>query len=835
MKSTCGAGTVASLFLLLACPLAAQPARELRGQVFHLGENGEKISEPGLIVTLVETGATDDANDQGIFRLPLPPAFQLGDSITISIDKPGWRIRFPLDGEARIPRATEILPVELLPVGSKLFWTNDRIEKLLRDASEHSKQEEKRDGGAPSLDLGREIKEWAVKYGFGAQEARDEIDRWIAEVEAAHEDDYQKGLAAFAKQQFDVAAERCRNSAAWRIRQLEETRKQEKGLAEKAERLQDEVVRDLRMEGDSHYYAYRFEQALTAYEQAYQYTTKDQTPQLWAATLGDIGRVHQELGKHGEASGSPVHFAAAVEVLRQALLLLTREKWPQDWATVQNNLGSALRDQGTRTAGEQGAQLLAQAVQTYQQALLGRTREQLPKEWADTQNNLGHVLFEQGLRTSGEESAQLLAQAVQAFRQALLVHTREQLPHGWMADQNNLGNALLEQGKRMAGDEGAQLLAQAVQSYGQALLVYTGKRPTKGWAIIQNNLGNALQEQGIRTSGEEGAQLLTQAVQVYRQALLVYTREQLPQDWAETQNSLGNALAEQGKRTSGDEGTQLLAQSVQAHRQALLVRTREQLPQDWARTQTSLGNALQEQGKRASGEAGAQLLAQAVDAYQQALLVLTPDHFSHWWAETRSSEAKALLALHRDKEAVEALSQVLAKVPDQKQAFELLGTILSNRLFSPQEAVALTRSWLSRHPDDLPARLALEEQLFASRAFSDSRQEANSLVKEQKLDAGHRVVALGYAIAAGLAMDSSEVPDRVEELLGVVTAQPQDFKTSWTFEGTLHSLGEDPEVPHKDLLLRLFQALAAPDRDSLLRGLRDVKGASGTFSRAPSS
>ena len=433
-----GGGAVAFLSLFLASPLAAQPARELQGQVFHLGEDGRKILEPGLIVTLVETGATDDANDQGIFRLPLPPAFQPGDSVTLSIDKPGWRIRYPLDGEARVPRnlQREIVPIELLQAGSKLFWTHDRIEKLIRDASERSKQEGRRqENDVPSLDLGREIKEWAAKYGFSTQEARDEIDRWIAEVEAAHEDSYQKGLAAFAKQHFETAAERFRESAERRIRQLGETREQQETLAEKAERMQQE------------------------------------------------------------------------------------------------------------------------------------------------------------------------------------------------------------------------------------------------------------------------------------------------------------------------------------------------------------------------------------------------------WAMARVNEAVALLALHRPEEAAQALSEVLEKVPDHRQAFDLLGTILNHRLFHHAEAVALTRTWLSRHPDDLRARLALGEQLFASRAFSDFNQEIASLLKEQELDASSRTVALGYAIAAGLAMDSADVPDRVEELLGVVAAQPQDFSTSWTFEGTLHSLGEDPEAPHKDLLIRLFRALEAPDRDGLLQGLRDVKEA----------
>ncbi|HET9209449.1 MAG TPA: hypothetical protein VFR03_03590 [Thermoanaerobaculia bacterium] len=541
------AGAVALLAFFLTAPLAAQPARELRGQVFHLGENGERLLEPGLIVTLVETGATDDTNDQGIFRLPLPPAFQPGDSVTIAIDKPGWRIRYPLDGETRVPRdpLREIVPLELLPVGSKLFWTNDRIEKLIRDASERSKQEARREvEAAPVLDLGREIKEWAAKYGFSVQEARDEIDRWIAEVEAAHENSYQEGLAAFARQHFDLAAEHFQQSAELHIRQLDETREQQETLAEKAERMQQDLVRNLRLAGDSHLHAHRFEQALAAYEQAHQYTSKDQTPLLWGATLNDIGCAHLELGTSVAGAESPAHIAAAAQAHRQALLVLTREQMPQDWAVTQSDLGTALAEQGTRTPGEEGEKLLAQAV----------------------------------------------------------------------------------------------------------------------------------------------------------------------------------------------------------------------------------------------------------DAYQQALLVLTPD-------------------------------QVLAQAPDHRQACELLGMTLSNRLFHPQEAVALTRNWLRRHPEDLRARLALGEQLFASRAFLDSSREIAALLREQALDASSHIVAMGYTIAAGLMMDSAAVPNQIEELLGVVAAQPQGFSISWKFEGTLHSLGEDSEAPRKDLLIHLFQALKAPDRDSMLNSLRDVKKA----------
>jgi len=56
-----------------------------------------------LIITLAESGENDDTNDQGIFRLPLPAGLRPGVLLKVSIAKPGWRIRYPLEGEIRVP------------------------------------------------------------------------------------------------------------------------------------------------------------------------------------------------------------------------------------------------------------------------------------------------------------------------------------------------------------------------------------------------------------------------------------------------------------------------------------------------------------------------------------------------------------------------------------------------------------------------------------------------------------------------------------------------------------------------------------------------------------
>ena len=221
---------------------------------------------------------------RGLFRLFLPKAFKAGEKVTLDVEKPDWRIQYPLDGEAPIPDDPHkaLLEVRLLPVGSKLFWSHDRIEKFIQDMAEQSRQQVRPEGKPEDIDFSRYIKDWAAKYGFNAQQAREEIHKWIAEVENNQSDLYKLGLTAFAKKNFGEASALFNESAELKAKKLEVVKQQEKTLTE-------EVVRDFRLAGDAHYNNYVFDQALHAYQRALGYVTKDQTPQLWAAILLDIG------------------------------------------------------------------------------------------------------------------------------------------------------------------------------------------------------------------------------------------------------------------------------------------------------------------------------------------------------------------------------------------------------------------------------------------------------------------------------------------------------------------------------------------------------------------
>ena len=424
------------LLSLLAPALTWAQERFLRGEVVSLGTQGDKSPEKGVEVILKEVGNTTTTNDYGIFRLKLSDELKAGWRVTLGVSKQGWVIYAPLEGEVYIPaNLTEVIKVQLLPMGSlELLKNRTLIEKFIQDLAEQSKRPTTPEGRPEPLDLGRAIKDWAVKYGFSAQQAREEIDKWIAEVKANEEDLYKLGLAAFAEKQFRKASELFTQSAEQHARQLEAVRREERSLVEK-------TVRDYRLAGDAHSQETRFAEALQAYERALTYVTRDAAPQLWAAVQVDIGGAHQELGIRTADEAIHHHLTRAVAAYRQALEVYTRATLPQDWAMTQNNLGIVLWAQGKRTAGEAGTALLAEAVAAYRQALEVYTRATLPQDWATTQNNLGLVLWAQGERTAGEAGTALLAEAVAAYRQALEVRTRATLPQHWARTQKNLARA----------------------------------------------------------------------------------------------------------------------------------------------------------------------------------------------------------------------------------------------------------------------------------------------------------------------------------------------------------------------------------------------------------
>jgi tetratricopeptide (TPR) repeat protein len=228
-----------------------------------------------------------------------------------------------------------------------------------------------------------------------------------------------------------------------------------------------------------------------------------------------------------------------------------------------------------------------------------------------------------------------------------------------------------------------------------------------------------------------------------------------------------------------------LTAAVQAFNQALEVYTRETLPQDWAATQNNLGNALQAQGSRTDGEHGTQLLAEAVATYRQALAVYTRETLPQQWAQTHHNLAKAYMALKDWPNAAASYANVLQVYPDSEEGYRTASGIYHEILFQFQEAFALNQHWLKRHPDDLSALSEFAEKHFTTGRFTECAQRIGTLVENPTVEAGAKIALRAIEIANLVALNNTaQVPEKLQTLIDSLAAQHEDFKGTWTFNGT---------------------------------------------------
>jgi hypothetical protein len=198
---------LAAIFLLAFPAWRFAEAAVLKGQVLLIGVHNETTPAVGVEVTLLETGDSVLTKAGGLFRLFLPDVFKAGERVRLSVAKKDWVIHYPLGGETLIPAdlAKTIVPIRLLPKGSKRLWSDERIERFIQDTAEQAKQQVKLEGRPQDIDFSRYIKDWVTDLGFSVYEAKAEIDRWVAEVEQKQADFHQLGLAAYAKKHFGKA------------------------------------------------------------------------------------------------------------------------------------------------------------------------------------------------------------------------------------------------------------------------------------------------------------------------------------------------------------------------------------------------------------------------------------------------------------------------------------------------------------------------------------------------------------------------------------------------------------------------------------------------------
>jgi hypothetical protein len=153
--------------------LSAQE-RWLRGIVATRGAHEEKLPAVHRTVTRLQQGEADTTKARGLLCLVRKEMCKPGERVTLVLETPDWHIRAPLDGQARIPAhlAKAFVAVPLVPVGSKLCWTPERIATFLRDGAENATPQVPPADQPAMLDCSRDIQDWAAHDGFRAQQAQ---------------------------------------------------------------------------------------------------------------------------------------------------------------------------------------------------------------------------------------------------------------------------------------------------------------------------------------------------------------------------------------------------------------------------------------------------------------------------------------------------------------------------------------------------------------------------------------------------------------------------------------------------------------------------------------
>jgi CHAT domain-containing protein/tetratricopeptide (TPR) repeat protein len=353
------------------------------------------------------------------------------------------------------------------------------------------------------------------------------------------------------------------------------------------------------------------EQAIAAYEQALQATSRETAAQDWATLQSSLGLAYWRRVRGDRAVNDEKRIAA----FEAALTAFTREATPAKWAEMQYNLGAAYLE---RIRGDR-ADNLEKAIIALEASLAASTREAQSKQWADAQHDLGSAYSD---RIRGDR-ADNMEKAIAAFEAALTVRTREAAPNEWAQTQVNLGSTYRD---RVRGDR-ADNMEKAIAALEAALSVRTREAMPNEWAWTQNGLGIVYRD---RVLGDR-ADNLERAIAAFEAALTVFTREAMPTDWAQAQNNLGIVYRD---RVRGDRSDNL-EKAVAAFEAALAVFTRETAPTDWAQAQNNLAIAYRDRirGDRAEN------LEMAIAAFEGALTILTREALPFEWAQAQNNLA----------------------------------------------------------------------------------------------------------------------------------------------------------------------------------------------------
>ena len=225
------------------------------------------------------------------------------------------------------------------------------------------------------------------------------------------------------------------------------------------------------------------------------------------------------------------------------------------------------------------------------------------------------------------------------------------------------------------------------------------------------------------------------------------------------------------------------------------------------------------------GERGTQLLTAAVAAFRQAMEVYTRADAPRRWAIVQNNVAKTYMLLKDWPDALTSYLHVLHADPEYQEAYQAASYLSHEVFFQFPQAFALNQQSLERHPADLGTLSDYAERHFTTSRFAECDQRLTALLVNPDVEPQTIVALRAIEIANLLALDkAARVPGKIDTMLETISKQPEDFKVTWSFGGTLHFISQYvPLAPHRDWLQQFFGALIDTDRQAMVTGLQGAR------------
>ena len=114
---------------------------------------------------------------------------------------------------------------------------------------------------------------------------------------------------------------------------------------------------------------------------------------------------------------------------------------------------------------------------------------------------------------------------------------------------------------------------------------------------------------------------------------------------------------------------------------------------------------------------------------------------------------------------------------------------------------------------------------FTTGRFAECERRIAALFANTKVVVRTTSALRAIDIVNSLALNKADqVPARLDAMIQAIANQPVEFKVTWTFNGTLHFIGENEKlVVYRDWLKLLFSAADDENREAVLKVLREAK------------